>query len=130
MADTDNTQADNDAGESDDIIIGVDEDGGEEGAAALEAPAPREASEGLKRAIFNVPIEVVVSVGVARPLIGDLLEMGRDHLMPIDSNIDDPVELRVKGRVIARGELTQAPEAENQLGVRVTEILNMAEIAE
>ena len=130
MADTDNTQADNEAEESDDIIIGVDDEDGEEGGAALEAPAPREATEGLKRAIFNVPIEVVVSVGVARPLIGDLLEMGRDHLMPIDSNIDDPVELRVKGRVIARGELTQTPDTENQLGVRVTEILNMAGIAE
>ncbi len=127
MTDTDNMQTDNDAEASDDVIIGVEEN--EDGEAA-PAPAPREASEGLKRAIFNVPIEVVVSVGVARPLIGDLLEMGRDHLMPIDSNIDDPVELRVKGRVIARGELTQAPDAENQLGVKITEIVNITGLAE
>ncbi|CAK9039492.1 Flagellar biosynthetic protein FliP [Durusdinium trenchii] len=35
----------------------------------------------LKRAIFSVPIEVTVSVGAARPLIGELLDMKRNHLL-------------------------------------------------
>ena len=122
MADSTDTQTDAPTDAEDGVVIGMDEDptGGER----------RASGEGLQRAIFNVPIEVVVSVGVARPLIGDLLEMGRNHLMPIDSNIDDPVELRVKGRVIARGELTQVPDADDQLGVKITEIVSMAGLAE
>lgn len=122
MADSANTQTDTPAEADDGVVIGMDDD-----APGGEKRAP---GQGLQRAIFNVPIEVVVSVGVARPLIGDLLEMGRNHLMPIDSNIDDPVELRVKGRVIARGELTQVPDADDQLGVKITEIVNMAGLAE
>lgn len=123
MADSENTQTDNPADAEDGVIIGMDDE-------AVGAAEKRTPTEGLQKAIFNVPIEVVVCVGVARPLIGDLLEMGRNHLMPIDSNIDDPVELRVKGRVIARGELTQVSDGEDQLGVKITEIVSMAGLAE
>jgi len=82
----------------------------------------------LKRAIFSVPIEVVVSVGVARPLIGELLKMDRDDLLPLDTALADPVELRVKDRVIARGELTQAEDGSGKLGVRLTEIVDISDI--
>lgn len=107
-----------------------------ENAASEDAEAPMmerrdtTASNGLKRAIFNVPIEVVVSVGTARPLIGELLTMGRNHLLPLDNKIDDPVELRVKDRVIARGELTQMPEGEGQLGIRLTEVVSLSDLTE
>ncbi len=82
----------------------------------------------LKRSIFSVPIEVTVTVGTARPLIGELLGMGRDHLLPLDSSIDDPVELRVKDRVIARGELTQTDEDQGKLGIRLTEIIELTDL--
>ena len=80
----------------------------------------------LKRAIFSVPIEVTVSVGVAKPLIGDLLKMNKDSLLPLSTTLDDPVELRVKDRIIARGELTQ--DASGKLGVRLTEIVDIADL--
>lgn len=82
----------------------------------------------LRRAIFSVPIEIVVCVGSARPLLGDLLNMERDHLLPLDASLDDPVELRVKDRVIARGELTQLEDGREGIGVRITEIVDMSEI--
>ncbi len=82
----------------------------------------------LKRAIFSVPIEVVVTVGTARPLIGELLSMEKDHLLPLDTSLDDPVELRVKDRVIARGELTQTGDDQGRLGIRLTEIVDMSDI--
>ncbi len=80
----------------------------------------------LKRAIFSVPIEVTVSVGIAKPLIGDLLKMDKDSLLPLNTTLDDPVELRVKDRVIARGELTQ--DASGKLGVRLTEIVDITDL--
>lgn len=121
---TDNTAPKASAEQEEDIVMGMED---ETDAPILERREPDDRNE-LKRAIFNVPIEVVVSVGTARPLIGDLLTMGRNFLLPLDTAIDDPVELRVQDRVIARGELTQVPEQGDQLGVRLTEIVNISEL--
>ncbi len=116
----------------DGIIVGVEENA--DAKSSGEAPVLERRSEGdinkLKRAIFNVPIEVVVSVGSARPLIGDLLSMGRNYLLPLDSKIDDPVELRVRDKVIARGELSEIPDEDGQLGIRITEVVNISELHE
>ena len=81
----------------------------------------------LRRAIFSVPIEVVVSVGTARPLIGDLLKMQRDDLLPPDTALNDPAELRVKDRVIARGELAQPEDGRAGLAVKITEIVDISD---
>lgn len=108
------------------------EDAVAENPADIEAPEFDRREGGpankLKRAIFSVPIEVVVSVGTARPLVGELLSMAPDQLLPLDSALEDPVELRVKDRVIARGELTQSEDGNGQLGVRITEIVDISEI--
>lgn len=74
----------------------------------------------------QVPIEVTISVGRARPLVRDLLRMSKDAVLQLDRRVDDPVELYVGDRLIARGELTEM-EGENagQLAVRLTEVANL-----
>ena len=74
----------------------------------------------------QVPIEVVISVGRARPQIRDLLRLQRDAVLVLDRRVDDPVELYVGDRLIARGELTEL-EGENagKLAVRLTEVANL-----
>ncbi|MES2539326.1 MAG: FliM/FliN family flagellar motor switch protein [Pseudomonadota bacterium] len=74
----------------------------------------------------QVPIEVMISVGRARPLVRDLLKLSKDAVLQLDRRIDDPVELYVGDRLIARGELTEL-EGENagQLAVRLTEVANL-----
>ncbi len=74
----------------------------------------------------QVPIEITISVGKAFPRIKDLMEMGQDAILNLDKRIDDPVELFVGDRLIARGEL-QELEGENQgrLAVRLTEVINL-----
>ena len=74
----------------------------------------------------HVPIEVTISVGRARPLVRDLLRLGRDAVLPLDRRVDDPVELYVGDRLIARGELTELEgDMAGQLGVRLTEVANL-----
>lgn len=74
----------------------------------------------------NVPIEVTVSVGKARPLIGDLLELGENAVLSLDKKVDDPVELYVGDRLIARGELEEVEgPLKGQLAVRLTEIADL-----
>jgi flagellar motor switch protein FliN/FliY len=74
----------------------------------------------------QVPIEVTISVGKARPLVKDLLRLSRDAILPLDRRVDDPVELYVGDRLIARGELQEMEgEQAGQLAVRLTEVANL-----
>ena len=76
----------------------------------------------------QVPIEVTISVGKARPLVKDLLRLGRDAVLPLDRRVDDLVELYVGDRLIARGELQELEgEKAGQLAVRLTEVVNLRE---
>lgn len=71
----------------------------------------------------GLPIEVTISVGRARPLVRDLLALGPGAVLPLDRRIDDPVELYVGDRLIARGELQEFEGGEEgQLAVRLTEV--------
>ncbi len=81
-----------------------------------------------RRAIFSVPIDVVVSVGHARPVIGELLAMRRDMVLPLSSRMDDPVEILVGDRVIARGELEELGGETGRLGVRLTEVVDVSDL--
>ena len=74
----------------------------------------------------QVPIEVTISVGKARPLVKDLLRLSRDAVLPLDRRVDDMVELYVGDRLIARGELQELEgEQAGQLAVRLTEVANL-----
>ncbi len=74
----------------------------------------------------QVPIEVTISVGRARPLVRDLLRLSKDAVLQLDRRVDDPVELYVGDRLIARGELTELEgESAGQLAVRLTEVANL-----
>ncbi|MFT4149106.1 MAG: FliM/FliN family flagellar motor switch protein [Paracoccaceae bacterium] len=74
----------------------------------------------------HVPIEITISVGKARPLVRDLLRLGRDAVLTLDRRVDDPVELYVGDRLIARGELQELEgDQSGTLAVRLTEVANL-----
>lgn len=74
----------------------------------------------------GVPIEITICVGKARPLIRDLLKLGRDAVLPLDRRVEDPVELYVGDRLIARGELEELDgDQKGQLAVRLTEVADL-----
>lgn len=71
----------------------------------------------------HVPIEITISVGKARPQVRDLLRLQKDAVLPLDRRVDDPVELYVGDRLIARGELQELEgEQAGQLAVRLIEV--------
>ncbi len=80
----------------------------------------------LSNPFSSVPIEITISVGKARPLIRDLLGLGRDAVLPLDRRVDDAVELYIGERLIARGQLEELDgEQAGQLAVRLTEVANL-----
>ncbi len=71
----------------------------------------------------DVPIEITISVGIARPLIRDLLSLEEEAVLPLDRSLDDPVDLFVGNKLIGRGQLEEVDgERSGRLGVRITEI--------
>ncbi len=113
------------------------EDGGEMLPATGEAidPEPDEQADSdgpslrpsrRESAFMGVPIEVMISVGRARPLVSELVKLRRDSVVPLDSKIDDPVELYIGDRLIARGELQEMDDDSGRLGVRLTEVADLA----
>jgi flagellar motor switch protein FliN/FliY len=74
----------------------------------------------------SVPIEITVTVGKARPFIRDLVKLGENSILSLDTSVDDPVDLYVGERLIARGILEeQDGENTGQLRVRLTEVVDL-----
>ena len=56
----------------------------------------------------------------------DLLRLKCDAILPLDRRVDDPVELYVGDKLIARGELTELDgDQAGQLAVRLTEVADL-----
>jgi flagellar motor switch protein FliN len=96
---------------------------------ADEAPGAQETLQAVLdkppyRAFYSLPVEIAICVGTARPLLRELLAMGPDAVIVLDRRIDDPVDIRVGDRVIARGELQELDDGSGRLGVRLTEIVD------
>ncbi|WP_299826095.1 FliM/FliN family flagellar motor C-terminal domain-containing protein [uncultured Roseobacter sp.] len=91
-----------------------------------EALAARGATSETTNPFTSVPIEVTVCVGKARPLIRELVALGENAVLPLDKSVDDPVELYVGDRLIARGMLEEKEGDQNgQLVVRLTEVVDL-----
>lgn len=72
----------------------------------------------------TVPIEVTVSVGRARPLVRDLLQLEEGSVLLLDKAVDDPVDLYVGDRLIGTGvlEIIETGEKHGHLSVRLVEV--------
>lgn len=74
----------------------------------------------------SVPIEVSVCVGKARPLVRDLVMLGENGVLTLDRRVDDPVDLYVGERLIARGMLEEKEgDDSGQLVVRLTQVVDL-----
>lgn len=91
--------------------------------------SPPQLASDISNPFTSVPIEVTVCVGKARPLVRDLVTLGENAVLKLDRRVDDPVDLYVGDRLIARGTLEeQDGEGAGQLVVRLTELVDMQTI--
>ncbi len=71
------------------------------------------------RLIDHVEVEIEVILGEARLSVAELTRLEAGDVVPIDRKLSEAAELRVNGRVIARGEIVSV---DDKFAVRVTEI--------
>lgn len=75
---------------------------------------------------FNmVPIEVLVCVGTAKPLLRDLQTLKANTVLMLDRKLDDPVDLYVGEHLIARGQLEEDHENPEKLVVRLIDVIDL-----
>ena len=71
--------------------------------------------------IHDIPLQVSVELGKTKKEISEILEFSTGTIIVLDKVADDPVEIVVNGKLIARGEVVVIDE---NYGVRITEIIN------
>lgn len=94
----------------------------------LEKPTEVSALSQMRgKSLMGVQIEVSVSVGKTRLSLSDLVKLEKDSVLQLDSKIEDPVDIYVGERLIARGELEEVGGEGGHLGVRLTEVADLSE---
>lgn len=80
-----------------------------------------------KRSIYALPVKVQMVIGTARPTIAELLKLKSGSVLEMDKSISDPVDVCIDNRVIARGELIETDVATGEIGLKITEIVDISE---
>lgn len=75
----------------------------------------------LSDLVLDVEVQVEVGLGNAALTVEEFLEMGRGSVVELDTPIDAPIELKVRGKLIARGQLVSI---NGSYGMRIVEMLN------
>lgn len=70
----------------------------------------------------NVSVDVRICVGTAKPTIKELMALDVDTVLPLTAAVDDPVELFIGERLIARGYLEESEQEDGALAVRLSAI--------
>lgn len=74
--------------------------------------------------LLDVPLQVSVEVGRARMLIKDFLQMKEGGVIELDKMADEPLDLYVNSRLIARGEAVVVNE---KFGLRLIDVVSTSE---
>ncbi len=86
----------------------------------LEASPVDESNLGM---VLDVELNVLLRFGQRQLSLREILDLTCGSVVELDHRVDDPVELLLDGRVIARGE---AAIVDGNYGLRVTEIVQPA----
>ena len=71
--------------------------------------------------LFDVQLSIIVEVGRTQMLISDLLELGEQSIIELDSMVGQPLDIRANDLLVARGEVIVVNE---KFAVRITDIIS------
>src|SRR5580704_9610373 len=74
--------------------------------------------------LMDVQLPVAIRFGETEMMLEDIVKLGVGSVIELNSGIDEPVELIVNGKCLARGEVVTI---DGFYGVRITEITNVGE---
>lgn len=74
----------------------------------------------LRDAVYDVETDLSAVLGRATLQVSQLLKLGRGAVVVLDRGVDDPVDLLVNGRLVARGEVVVV---DDHLAVTLTDVI-------
>ncbi len=89
-----------------------------EGGEDVNASAEAELKLDLQ-SILEIPLNVEVIIGEAEMPLKDVLDLNPGAIVELNREISDPVDIKVNGKLVARGEIVTIGE---NFGVRIKEI--------
>ncbi len=72
--------------------------------------------------VIDVPLAVTIRFGQRHLTVRELLELSTGSLVELDRQVEEPVDLMLGERVVARGEVVIV---DGNYGMRVTEVIEM-----
>jgi flagellar motor switch protein FliN/FliY len=110
--------------EMNDILSGFGSGAGASPASAPEpAPAPYMVHGNLDM-VLDIGLIATARLGHVEMPIGDILKLGPGSIIEVGHMVDEPVDLLVNGKLIARGDVVVVDE---KFGLRITEIVSARE---
>jgi flagellar motor switch protein FliN/FliY len=73
--------------------------------------------------LLDVEIPVTVEVGRTQKTLEEVLSLVPGSVVALDKKAEEPVDLRVNGKLVARGEVVLV---DDQYGLRITQIIDAA----
>jgi flagellar motor switch protein FliN len=70
----------------------------------------------------EIPLTIEVVIGQAQVSVSALMALSKDQVVLLNKSFGDPVEIRVNGQTIGRGEIV-SDGGDNVIGVKLTEVL-------
>jgi len=74
--------------------------------------------------ILDIPLELTVELGRTKMLVNNLLQLGQGSIIDLDKIAGETLDIRVNGKLVARGEVVVV---EEKYGIRVTDIASPLE---
>ena len=74
--------------------------------------------------LMDIPLEVSVEIGSTHLPLEEILKLNPNNIVELDKFINQPVDLKVNGKLIARGELYTV---EDHFGIKITSIITVHE---
>ena len=69
--------------------------------------------------LLDVPVKLTVELGNCEMTMKDLLQLGIGAVVQLDKLADDPIDIFVNQKLVARGEIVVV---EENLGIKITEV--------
>jgi flagellar motor switch protein FliN/FliY len=73
-----------------------------------------------KNLVMDIPVSLSVELGQTQMEVRDVLNLGAGSVIELNKLQEEPVDLRINGRLIARGEVVLI---KNNLAVKISELV-------
>ena len=91
---------------------------------APPSPAPAQSSTRNLDLLLDIELGVTLRFGSRQMLLKDILELSSGSVVELDRRVEEPVDLLIDGRVIARGEVVLV---EGNYGLRILQVATQGE---